>query len=164
MPRLARCKQCSRTGSLAARKRISRLPRAGYLANPASLIGIPRLELVHAGNKSASVRPPFSHWLKPLWKPTKPMNRTGSPQGDSPPPWSSRFSAGIWPTAANLSLLNTSSFLSHSVKQSSTACTPSPRQCAQMWAESRHCLCTVDSFDRSSSLSSSRHCFLSRLH
>jgi len=27
------------------------LPRTGYLANPASLIGIPRLEPVHAGNK-----------------------------------------------------------------------------------------------------------------
>jgi hypothetical protein len=51
MPRLSRSKQCSRSGSLTARKRRSRLPRAGYLANPASLIGIPRLELVHAGNK-----------------------------------------------------------------------------------------------------------------
>jgi hypothetical protein len=51
MPRLARSKQCSRTGSLTARKRRSRLSRAGYLANPASLIGIPRLEHVYAGNK-----------------------------------------------------------------------------------------------------------------
>ena len=51
MPRLARSKQCSRTGSLTARKRRSRLPRTGYLANPASLIGIPRLEAVHAGNR-----------------------------------------------------------------------------------------------------------------
>jgi hypothetical protein len=51
MPRLARSKQCSRKGSLTASKRRSRLPRAGYLANPASLIGIPRLEPVHAGNK-----------------------------------------------------------------------------------------------------------------
>ena len=51
MPRLSRSKQCSRTGSLPARKRRSRLPRTGYLANPASLIGIPRLEPVHAGNK-----------------------------------------------------------------------------------------------------------------
>ena len=51
MPRLARGKQCSRTGSPSARKRRSRLPRTGYLANPASLIGIPRLEPVHAGNK-----------------------------------------------------------------------------------------------------------------
>ena len=51
MQRLARSKQCSRTGSLIARKRRSRLPRTGYLANPASLIGIPRLEPVHVGNK-----------------------------------------------------------------------------------------------------------------
>jgi len=51
MPRLARSKQRSRTGSITARKRRSRLPRTGYLANPASLIGIPRLEPVHAGNK-----------------------------------------------------------------------------------------------------------------
>src|SRR5271165_4746878 len=51
MPRLARSKQCPRTGSLTARKRRSRLPGTGYLANPASLIGIPRLEPAHAGNK-----------------------------------------------------------------------------------------------------------------
>ena len=51
MQRLSRSKQCSRTGSLIARKRRSRLPRIGYLANPASLIGIPRLEPVHVGNK-----------------------------------------------------------------------------------------------------------------
>jgi hypothetical protein len=51
MPRLARSKQCSRTGSLTARNRRSSLPRTGYLANPASLIGIPRLEPVHVGNK-----------------------------------------------------------------------------------------------------------------
>ena len=51
MPRLARSKQCSRTGSLPARKRRSRLPRPGYLANPASLIGIPKLEVGHAGNR-----------------------------------------------------------------------------------------------------------------
>jgi hypothetical protein len=51
MPRLARSKQCSRTGSLTAGKRRSRLPRTGYLANPASLIGIPRLEAAHVGNK-----------------------------------------------------------------------------------------------------------------
>jgi len=51
MPRLSRSRQCSRSGSLATRKRRSRLPRTGYLANPASLIGIPRLEAVHAGNK-----------------------------------------------------------------------------------------------------------------
>ena len=51
MPRLARSKQCSRTGSLIAGKGRSNVPRTGYLANPASLIGIPRLEPVHAGNK-----------------------------------------------------------------------------------------------------------------
>src|SRR5664280_654638 len=51
MPRLARSKQCPRTGSLTAKKWRSRLPRTRYLANPASLIGIPRLEPVHAGNK-----------------------------------------------------------------------------------------------------------------
>ena len=51
MPRLARSKQRSRTGSLTARKWRSCVPRTGYLANPASLIGIPRLEQVHAGNK-----------------------------------------------------------------------------------------------------------------
>jgi hypothetical protein len=51
MQRLARRKQCSRTGSLTARKRRSRLSRPGYLANPASLIGIPRLEKAHVGNK-----------------------------------------------------------------------------------------------------------------
>src|SRR5271165_5763785 len=51
MPRLARSKQCSHTGSLTARKRRSRLPRTRYLANPASLIGIPRLEAAHAGGR-----------------------------------------------------------------------------------------------------------------
>jgi|HubBroStandDraft_6_1064221.scaffolds.fasta_scaffold386344_1 hypothetical protein len=51
MPRLARSKQCSRTGSLTARKRRPRLPRTRYLANPASLIGIPQIQPVHAGNK-----------------------------------------------------------------------------------------------------------------
>ena len=51
MQRLARSKRCSRTGSLAARKRRSRLPRTRYLANPASLIGIPRLEAAHAGSR-----------------------------------------------------------------------------------------------------------------
>src|SRR5271165_4946977 len=51
MQRLARGKQRSRTGSLTARKRGSRLPRTGYLANPASLIGIPRLEKAHTSNK-----------------------------------------------------------------------------------------------------------------
>ena len=51
MPRLPRSKQRPRTGSISARKRRSRIPRTGYLANPASLIGIPRLEPVHVGNK-----------------------------------------------------------------------------------------------------------------
>jgi hypothetical protein len=51
MPRLARSKQCSRTGSLTARKRRSRLSRTGYLANPASLISIPRLAAAHAGSR-----------------------------------------------------------------------------------------------------------------
>ena len=51
MPRLARSKHCSRAGSLLAGKRRSRLSRTGYLANPASLIGIPQLEPGHAGNK-----------------------------------------------------------------------------------------------------------------
>ena len=51
MQRLARSKRCSRTGSLAARKRGSHLSRTRYLANPASLIGIPRLEAAHAGSR-----------------------------------------------------------------------------------------------------------------
>ena len=51
MQRLPRSKHCPRTGSVTARKRRSRLPRTGYLANPASLIGIPRLEKAHVGNK-----------------------------------------------------------------------------------------------------------------
>jgi hypothetical protein len=51
MPRLGRSKQRSRTGSVTAKKRRSRLSRTRYLANPASLIGIPRLEPVHVGNK-----------------------------------------------------------------------------------------------------------------
>jgi hypothetical protein len=50
MQRLSRSKQCPRTGALPARKGRSRLPRTRYLANPASLIGIPRLKAVHAGN------------------------------------------------------------------------------------------------------------------
>ena len=53
MPRLARSKQFSRTGSLTARKRRSRLSPVRYLANPASLIGIPRLEDAHAGSRIA---------------------------------------------------------------------------------------------------------------
>jgi hypothetical protein len=51
MQRLSRSKQCSRTRSLPAGKGRSNVPRARYLANPASLIGIPRLEQGHAGNK-----------------------------------------------------------------------------------------------------------------
>ncbi len=51
MQRLSRSKQCSRTGSLPARTRRSRIPRTGSLVNPASLIGIPRLEQGHAGKK-----------------------------------------------------------------------------------------------------------------
>src|SRR5271166_162320 len=51
MPRLARSKQCSLTGSLPARKRRSRLSRTRYLANPASLISIPRLEAAQAGSR-----------------------------------------------------------------------------------------------------------------
>jgi hypothetical protein len=51
MPRLATSKQRSRAGSLTARKRGSHLSRTRYLANPASLIGIPRLEAVHAGSR-----------------------------------------------------------------------------------------------------------------
>ncbi len=51
MPRLARSKQCPGAGSLTARKRRSRLPRTGHLADPASLIGIPKLEAAHAGSR-----------------------------------------------------------------------------------------------------------------
>jgi hypothetical protein len=51
MPKLARSKQRSRTGPHTTGKRGSRLSRTRYLANPASLIGIPWLEPDHAGNK-----------------------------------------------------------------------------------------------------------------
>src|SRR5664280_2116110 len=51
MPRLDRSKQCSRTCSIAPRKRRSRLSPVRYLANPASLIGIPKLEAAHAGSR-----------------------------------------------------------------------------------------------------------------
>src|ERR1019366_8623887 len=51
MPRLASSKQCSRTGSLTARKRGSRLPWTRYLANSACLISIPRLEASQAGSR-----------------------------------------------------------------------------------------------------------------
>lgn len=51
MQRLARSKQCFRTGSLTARKRRTRLPGTRYLANPTSLISIPRLEAAHLGTR-----------------------------------------------------------------------------------------------------------------
>ena len=51
MLKLARRKQCSRAGSLIPRKRRSRLSPVRYLANPASVIGIPRLEVAHAGSR-----------------------------------------------------------------------------------------------------------------
>jgi len=51
MPRLARSKQYSRTGSLTARKRRSRPSRVRHLANPASLTGIPKLNSHHSGTR-----------------------------------------------------------------------------------------------------------------
>src|SRR5664279_4186319 len=51
MPRLSRSKQCSRAGSLTARKRRSRLSPVRHLANPAGLMGIPRLEAAQAGSR-----------------------------------------------------------------------------------------------------------------
>src|SRR5664279_795613 len=51
MQRLARSKQCSRAGSRTARKRRSRLSPVRHLANPACLIGIPKLEAAHAGSR-----------------------------------------------------------------------------------------------------------------
>jgi hypothetical protein len=51
MPRLARSKHRPRTGSVAPRKRRSRVSAVRYLANPSSLIGIPRLEAAHAGSR-----------------------------------------------------------------------------------------------------------------
>jgi len=51
MQRLATGKQCSRPGSLTARKRRTRLPGTRYLADPASLTGIPKLEAAHAGSR-----------------------------------------------------------------------------------------------------------------
>src|SRR5271166_6587636 len=51
MPRLARSKHSPRTGSVAPRKRRSRLSPVRHLANPASLISIPRLESTHAGSR-----------------------------------------------------------------------------------------------------------------
>ena len=51
MPRLAAGKQRSRPGSLPARKRRPRLSPVGYLANPASLTGIPKLNSHHSGTR-----------------------------------------------------------------------------------------------------------------
>ena len=51
MPRLAAGKQRSRSGSLPARKRRPRLSPVGYLANPASLTGIPKLDSHHSGTR-----------------------------------------------------------------------------------------------------------------
>ena len=51
MPRLAAGKQRSRPGSLPARKRRPRLSPVGYLANPASLTGIPKLDSHHSGTR-----------------------------------------------------------------------------------------------------------------
>ena len=51
MPRLAAGKQRSRSGSLPARKRRPRLSPVGYLANPASLTGIPKLNSHHSGTR-----------------------------------------------------------------------------------------------------------------
>ena len=51
MPRLATGKQCSRPGSLPARKRRPGLSPVGYLANPASLTGIPKLNSHHSGTR-----------------------------------------------------------------------------------------------------------------
>jgi hypothetical protein len=111
MQRLARSKQCSRTGSLTARKRRSRLPRTRYLANPASLIGIPRLEAAHAGNKISFGSSALTALAQTLVEIDLATNPTGSPQRKLPPHWSSKCSAVIWPTTANPSSLNTSNFL-----------------------------------------------------
>ena len=51
MPRLAARKQLSRPGPLPARKRRPRLSPVGYLANPASLTGIPQLDSHHSGTR-----------------------------------------------------------------------------------------------------------------
>jgi hypothetical protein len=51
MPRLAAGKQRSRPGPLPARKRRPRLSPIGYLANPASLTGIPKLDSHHSGTR-----------------------------------------------------------------------------------------------------------------
>jgi hypothetical protein len=51
MPRLASRRQCPRPGTLSPGERGTRLSRAGHLANPSSLITIPRLEPAHLGGK-----------------------------------------------------------------------------------------------------------------
>ena len=51
MPRLATGKQRSRPGSLPARKRRPRLSPVGYLANPASLTSIPKVNSHHSGTR-----------------------------------------------------------------------------------------------------------------
>ena len=51
MRRLASSRQRARAGALSAANRRSSIPRAGYLANPPCLMGIPRLERTHAGRK-----------------------------------------------------------------------------------------------------------------
>jgi len=51
MPPLAAGKQRSRPGPFPARKRRPRLSPVGYLANPASLTGIPKLDSHHSGSR-----------------------------------------------------------------------------------------------------------------
>jgi hypothetical protein len=51
MPGLAKRRQHARTGTVPARPWRSRVSQAGYLADPASLISIPRLEAAHAGSR-----------------------------------------------------------------------------------------------------------------
>ena len=51
MPRLAAGKQCSHLGTLPARKRRPHLSPVGYLANPASLTAIPKLDSHHSGSR-----------------------------------------------------------------------------------------------------------------
>ena len=51
MPRLAAGKQHTRSGTLPARKRRPRLSPVGYLANPTSLTGIPKLNSHHSGTR-----------------------------------------------------------------------------------------------------------------
>ena len=111
MQRLARSKQCSRTGSLPARKRRSRLPRTGYLANPASLIGIPRLEPVHAGNKISFGSSALTALAQTLVEIDLANESDWIAAEKTPSTWSSKYSAVIWPTVANPPLLSTSSFL-----------------------------------------------------